>query len=134
MMMLRSKFLSGNMKHIRTVGVAARAMSEQKGYVLDGALAKGPDYNANAAHMKKIVADFEHIIQKIHQGGGERAQQKLKDRNKLFVRDRINNLVDSGSPFLEIGALAGHEMYGKDWLPAAGLVTGVGVVHGCVAE
>ena len=128
--MLRSRLLNANAKHFRATASSMRAMSEQKGYVLDGALAKGPDYNANTEHMKKIVGDFEHMIQKIHLGGGERAQEKLKARNKLFVRDRINNLVDSGSPFLEVGALAGHEMYGKDWLPAAGLVTGVGTVHG----
>jgi 3-methylcrotonyl-CoA carboxylase beta subunit len=131
MMMLRSRIPMSKVKHFRA---SFRALSEQKGYVLDGSVPKGPDYNANSAHMKKIVDDFEGIIEKIHQGGGERAQQKLKARNKLFVRDRINNLVDSGSPFLEVGALAGHEMYGKDWLPAAGLVTGVGVVHGCVFD
>ena len=53
-------------------------------------------------------------------------------RNKLFVRDRINTLVDPGSPFLEVGALAGYEMYGKDWLPAGGLVTGIGTIQGYV--
>ena len=130
MMMLRSRLLKGNAKHFRGVGSSMRAMSAQKGYVLDGTVPKGPDYNANAANMKGLVENFDHMIQKIHQGGGERAQEKLKARNKLFVRDRINTLVDSGSPFLEVGALAGHEMYGKDWLPAAGLVTGVGTVHG----
>lgn len=128
--MLRSRLLKGNAKYFRGVGSSMRAMSAQKGYVLDGTVPKGPDYNANAANMKGLVENFDHMIQKIHQGGGERAQEKLKARNKLFVRDRINTLVDSGSPFLEVGALAGHEMYGKDWLPAAGLVTGVGTVHG----
>jgi 3-methylcrotonyl-CoA carboxylase beta subunit len=47
----------------------------------------------------------------------------------MFVRDRIDRLIDPGSPFLELGQLAGHELYG-DWIPAGGLVTGIGCVNG----
>ena len=47
----------------------------------------------------------------------------------MFVRDRIDRLLDPGSPFLEIGQLAGHELYG-DWIPAGGIVTGIGRVSG----
>lgn len=125
--LLRSKGLGREVLRSR---VAFRALSDQKGYVLDGSMLKGPDYTANTEHMDKLVNNFENLLQKIHAGGGERAKEKLKMRNKLFVRDRINTLVDSGSPFLEIGALAGYEMYKGDWLPAAGLVTGVGIVQG----
>ena len=132
MMSLCSSVLRGGVKHTRPVGGLFRALSVQKGYVIDGSLAKGAEYNANAEHMKKLVDDFEGLIAKIHQGGGDRAKDKLKARNKLFVRDRVNKLLDSGSPFLEIGALAGLNMYGKDWLPAGGLVTGIGMVHGYV--
>lgn len=60
-------------------------------------------------------------------------QDKHRSRNKLFVRDRIDTLVDPGSPFLEVGALAGHHLYSDD-VPSGGIVTGIGRVEGCVGS
>ena len=63
-------------------------------------------------------------------GGGERAREKHLGRGKLLPRDRIDTLVDPGSPFLEIGQLAGFEMYGNDNVAAGGLITGIGRING----
>ena len=62
-------------------------------------------------------------------GGGEEAQKRLISRNKLPVRERINKLIDRGSPFLEIGQLAGYKMYGNEEVPAGGIVTGIGLIQ-----
>lgn len=62
-------------------------------------------------------------------GGGQRAQDKHKARGKLLPRERINKLLDEGSPFLELSPLAGHELY-DDFVPSGGVVTGIGRVHG----
>ncbi|WP_313646787.1 carboxyl transferase domain-containing protein, partial [Pseudomonas sp.] len=62
-------------------------------------------------------------------GGGANAQQRHTARGKLLPRERIDRLLDAGSPFLEIGQLAAHEVYGED-VPAAGLIAGIGRVEG----
>ncbi len=63
------------------------------------------------------------------QGGGERARARHLDRGKMLPRRRVANLMDAGSPFLEIGATAAHGLYGGD-APAAGVIAGIGQVHG----
>nr|WP_269812822.1 carboxyl transferase domain-containing protein [Pontibaca salina] len=63
------------------------------------------------------------------QGGGERARARHLERGKMLPRRRVANLLDAGSPFLEIGATAAHGMYGGD-APAAGVIAGIGQVHG----
>lgn len=75
---------------------------------------------------------LDELYQKIteHARGGNRtAQQKHAERGKLFVRDRIHALLDFGSPFLEIGALAADGVYDTP-VPSAGIVTGIGYIHG----
>ena len=62
-------------------------------------------------------------------GGGERARQRHEARGKMAPRDRVAGLLDPGSPFLEVGLTAAHDMYGGD-APAAGAIAGVGRVHG----
>jgi 3-methylcrotonyl-CoA carboxylase beta subunit len=62
-------------------------------------------------------------------GGTERARERHVARGKLLARDRIDALLDVGSPFLEVGALAGVGLYDEDW-PAAGVIAGIGLVEG----
>ncbi|MFC3152830.1 carboxyl transferase domain-containing protein [Litoribrevibacter euphylliae] len=79
--------------------------------------------------MQALVDHLNTLATKIAEGGGEAAQQRHLARGKLLPRQRINELLDPGSPFLEIGQLAAHEVYGED-VPAAGVVAGIGLVSG----
>merc|ERR1711935_1104238 len=63
-------------------------------------------------------------------GGGERYRQLHKSRGKLLTRDRIETLIDEGSPFLELSQLAAYDLYGDEVVPAAGIITGIGRVNG----
>src|SRR5271155_1385571 len=87
------------------------------------------DTNANREAMQQLVAELRTKLEEVKKGGGEAAVKRHKERGKMFVRDRIDALVDSDTPFLELSALAANGMYG-DEAPAAGIVTGVGVIHG----
>lgn len=90
---------------------------------------RSPDFAANAATMLENVQDLRAVLGRVHEGGGAAAQAKHTARGKLLVRERINRLLDSGSPFLEVSALAAHEVYGED-VAAAGVVAGIGRVEG----
>ncbi|XP_013773386.1 methylcrotonoyl-CoA carboxylase beta chain, mitochondrial-like [Limulus polyphemus] len=79
--------------------------------------------------MKNLVDQLKTNIQKVIEGGGEKAKQLQLSRGKMLVRDRINNLIDPGSPFLELSQLAAWDMYG-DEVPSAGIITGIGRVCG----
>ncbi|ADG79906.1 Methylcrotonoyl-CoA carboxylase OS=Tsukamurella paurometabola (strain ATCC 8368 / DSM / CCUG 35730 / CIP 100753 / JCM 10117 / KCTC 9821 / NBRC 16120 / NCIMB 702349 / NCTC 13040) OX=521096 GN=Tpau_3321 PE=3 SV=1 [Tsukamurella paurometabola] len=75
------------------------------------------------------LADLRARLDRVAQGGGERARERHEGRGKLMVRERIRRLLDVGSPFLEVGALAAEDMYdGK--APSAGAVAGIGTVSG----
>lgn len=88
-----------------------------------------PVFAENQAHMAAAVAELRDRLDTSKRGGGERLVAKHRKRGKLFVRDRIDKLVDADSPFLEFSALAAGGMYGDD-APAGGLVTGIGCVAG----
>ena len=88
-----------------------------------------PEFAANAEVNRRLAAELRELVAKITAGGSAAARQQHESRGKMFVRDRIDRLLDPGSPFLEIGQLAGHELYG-DWIPAGGVVTGIGRVNG----
>lgn len=90
---------------------------------------RSPEYAANAATMLENVQDLRAVLGRVHEGGGAAAQAKHTARGKLLVRERINRLLDAGSPFLEVSALAAHEVYGED-VAAAGVVAGIGRVEG----
>lgn len=116
----------------RAVGASIQqvcAFSTKHGNILDGFVPQNQEFHANKAHMDEMVADLKSTIAKIHEGGGEVARAKQKKRNKLLARERIDALVDAGSPFLEVGTMAGYDMYG-DWVPSGGIVTGIGRVNG----
>jgi len=83
----------------------------------------------NKQKMQALVDDLNGLVAKIAEGGGEAAQQRHLARGKLLARQRINELLDPGSPFLEVGQLAAHEVYGED-VPAAGAVAGIGRISG----
>ena len=86
-------------------------------------------FAANAAAMRALVADLRAVASRIAQGGGEASRRRHLGRGKLLPRDRVHNLLDPGTPFLEVGQLAAYGMY-DDEVPAAGLIAGVGRVRG----
>src|ERR671918_2853004 len=79
--------------------------------------------------MEALVAELRERTALVARGGGERAVERHRSRGKLTARERIDRLVDPGSAFLELGALAAWEMY-EGQAPGAGIVTGIGVVEG----
>jgi 3-methylcrotonyl-CoA carboxylase beta subunit len=83
----------------------------------------------NDAHHRALATDLRRILEAARQGGPPEARSRHTARGKLLVRDRIDVLLDPGSPFLEVGALAAHGLYDGD-APSAGIVTGIGRVHG----
>ncbi|MFY2764622.1 carboxyl transferase domain-containing protein [Arenimonas sp. MALMAid1274] len=90
---------------------------------------RAPEFQDNAAQLRAAVADFEAQLAKVALGGGDSARRKHTERGKLLPRDRISALLDPGSPFLELSAMAAGGMY-DDAAPAAGVITGIGRVHG----
>jgi 3-methylcrotonyl-CoA carboxylase beta subunit len=90
---------------------------------------KSQEFLTNALHMQVQVDDLKDKITIIKNGGGEKANQRHIERGKLLPRERINTLLDSGSPFLELSQLAAYEVY-EDNVPAAGLIAGIGRVSG----
>jgi 3-methylcrotonyl-CoA carboxylase beta subunit len=90
---------------------------------------RSEEFLVNAAHMQSLVDDLEAKVAAVRKGGGEKYQQRHQSRGKLLVRDRIDALVDPGSPFLELSQLAAHEVY-ADNVAAGGIVTGIGRVAG----
>ena len=79
--------------------------------------------------MEALVSELRERTALVSKGGGEKAVERHRSRGKLTARERIDRLVDSGTVFLELNALAAWELYGGD-APAAGIVTGIGVVEG----
>ncbi len=96
--------------------------------------ARSADFLANAAAMRTVVSDLRQRIAAAQQGGGDAARAKHVARGKLLPRDRVNMLLDPGTPFLEIAPLAALGMYpgtdGADSAPAAGVIAGIGRVSG----
>ncbi len=86
-------------------------------------------FKRNDASQRDLVADLQGRLLVAAQGGSELARQRHRARGKLLPRDRVDHLLDPASPFLELSPLAALGMYG-DESPAAGIITGVGLVSG----
>jgi len=90
---------------------------------------RSEQFRANQTRLTALVADLRERIAQVKRGGGERAVQRQREQGKLPVRERIDRLLDPGSPFLELSPLAAWDLYDND-APAAGIVTGIGRVSG----
>src|SRR5215471_3398459 len=90
---------------------------------------KSDDFCGNVHAMQAAVDDLRAIIEQLAQGGGEEARRKHLSRGKLLPRDRVQRLLDPGTPFLEFSQLAAYGMY-DNAAPGAGLITGIGRVCG----
>ncbi len=87
------------------------------------------EFKANAAHHRGLADELRRRLEKARQGGGADQVARHKSRGKLFVRDRVERLLDPGTAFLELSPLAADGLYDGE-APGAGLITGIGVVHG----
>ena len=90
---------------------------------------RADNFKANAAAMQIVVDDLHATIARLMLGGGEAAQQKHLARGKLLPRERVQMLLDPGTPFLEFSQLAALAMYNNE-APCAGLITGIGRIAG----
>ncbi|TMH83856.1 MAG: methylcrotonoyl-CoA carboxylase [Betaproteobacteria bacterium] len=90
---------------------------------------RSAEFRANAERMQNLVSDLRQKISTVTQGGDQAARDKHLARGKLLPRERVNKLLDPGSPFLEIGQLAAWGMYGGD-VHCASMICGIGRVSG----
>ena len=86
------------------------------------------EFRRNEESSRARLETLRSALARVRAGGSAKAVERHRSRGKLFVRDRIDRLLDPGSPFLEIGALAGWDLYGGESpggdLPSGGIVTG----------
>jgi len=98
-------------------------------------IGSNPDRNSdsfkdNENRMQKIVDKLKARVDVITKGGGEKAVARHQSRGKLVARDRIQRLLDPGSTFLELSALAAFKLYKDEDVPAGGIITGIGKIRG----
>ena len=86
-------------------------------------------FNSNKAHNISLVEELKSRLENVSQGGPKRLRELHEERGKLFVRERIECLCDPGTFFLELSPLAAYDTYDNE-APSAGIVTGIGIVHG----
>jgi 3-methylcrotonyl-CoA carboxylase beta subunit len=99
--------------------------------VIGSELAKDRTYSRNEENLQALLKSLKTNAEKTKLGGGKEAIERHRKRGKMFVRDRIDRLIDPGSRFLEIGLFAGHDMYQEyGGAPSSGTVFGVGKIHG----
>ncbi|HAX68031.1 MAG TPA: methylcrotonoyl-CoA carboxylase [Anaerolineae bacterium] len=86
-----------------------------------------PEFKANTEHNRALAQELKKHLAFVREGGGEKYRKRHEEQGKLFVRERIERLLDPGAPFLELSTLAAHDLY-KGEAPGAGIVTGIGRV------
>src|SRR5215207_2915903 len=86
-----------------------------------------PEFKQNSEHHKQLANELKDRLARVREGGGEKYRKRQDEQGKLFVRERIERLLDPGSPFLELSALAALDLYDNEG-PGAGIVTGIGRV------
>src|SRR5215207_4340327 len=90
---------------------------------------RSDEFKTNAEGYERLVEELRATLAEVKEGGKAEARAKHEARGKLFVRERIERLLDPDTPFLELSPLAAHEVY-DDEVPAAGVVTAIGRVAG----
>jgi 3-methylcrotonyl-CoA carboxylase beta subunit len=90
---------------------------------------RDPSHSANREAMQAQVDDLRRLVDQVRQGGGAKAQERHTARGKLLPRERLNAVLDPGSPFLELSQLAAYQVY-EDDVPGAGIITGIGRIAG----
>jgi len=90
---------------------------------------KSVEFQQNKTELQRLVTEYKEVLKKVKLGGPEKDRIRHKERKKLLVRERLELLFDKNTPFLELSPLAAYNLYDNE-APGAGMVTGIGVVHG----
>src|ERR1700709_69810 len=89
------------------------------------------EFNKNENINKQLVYDLNNKLKKVHEGGGQKAILKQKEKGKMLARERVDYLIDNDKPWLEIGAFVADGMYAEHGgCPSGGVVCGIGYVSG----
>ncbi|KAF5333502.1 hypothetical protein D9611_002520 [Ephemerocybe angulata] len=96
----------------------------------DNLMTGTPEFAAKSSAMDELVADLDSKLKDARMGGGVKAQERMRSKGKLLPRERLEKLLDPGSPFLELSPLAAHEVYPGQSVPGAGIITGIGRISG----
>jgi len=88
-----------------------------------------PEFSANRQYFERLLSDLRGRLDLVRAGGGPKYMKRHRDQGKMPVRERIERLLDPGSPFLELSPLAAWDLYDNE-APAAGVITGIGRVSG----
>jgi acetyl-CoA carboxylase carboxyltransferase component len=107
---------------------AARYAHEPMG-LLSTQVARDETFERKRARMEELVAELRERTAEVFRGGGDKAVERHRSRGKLTARERIDRVLDPGTAFLELNALAAWDLYDRQ-APSAGIVTGIGVVEG----
>ena len=86
-------------------------------------------FRSNDHDYRALLTDYRRVLRKVTMERSERSVSKHRERGKLLARERINQLIDPNTPFLELSPMAAYGMY-DDAFPSAGIVAGIGVIHG----
>ena len=97
--------------------------------LIESRVERTDDFGRRQTRLEELVAELRERTAQVAAGGGERAIERHRSRGKLLARERIDRLVDPGTAFLELNALAAWDIYDGQ-APSAGIVTGIGVVEG----
>lgn len=116
----------------RSLSTYQTLWSDKKFNVLEDQDLDIASIESNRKAMNTSIEVFRNALNKAVAGGGQKALEKHISRGKLTARDRIDKLIDVGSPFLELSALAGHNLYKDEGIdvPSGGMVTGIGNIQG----
>lgn len=87
------------------------------------------EYQQNRAAWEPLLDELRERLAKVHEGGGEKYVKRHRERGKLLARERVELLLDPGTPFLELSPLAAWGMY-NDESPGGSQITGIGIVSG----
>lgn len=88
---------------------------------------QSPEFKLNAEHHRRLAQELKARLALVREGGGEKYRKRYEEQGKVFVRERIERLLDPGAPFLELSAFAAYGLYQNE-APSAGIVTGIGRV------
>ncbi|KIL00521.1 hypothetical protein PAXRUDRAFT_129719 [Paxillus rubicundulus Ve08.2h10] len=89
-----------------------------------------PEFRQKAESMDVLVADLKARISRAREGGGPKAQERMRSKGKKLPRERLSLLLDPNTPFLELSPLAAHDVYPGENIPGAGMITGIGRISG----